>query len=74
MGIQDRDYMKRQSRNRSGDGSISGSGEDGPPPTDSKVEEFFSGFLQRHPRFFVYLGVAFAVVIIIALILAKLGI
>ena len=62
--------MKRPSR---GGGLRPGSGDDGPPPTDSKVEDFFSGFLGRHPRFFVYLGVALAILIIVALLVAKFG-
>ena len=61
MGIRSRDYMKRPS---DGDGE--------PPSTpDSKLEAFLSGFLQRHPRFFIYLGIALAVLIIVGLVIAK---
>ena len=40
---------------------------------DDKLEAFFSGFLRRHPRFFVYLGIALAVLIIVGLLIATLS-
>jgi len=60
MGIQDRDYMKR------------GRDED-PRPTapDDKLEEAVSGFLRRHPRFFLYFAIALVVVAILALVLSR---
>jgi hypothetical protein len=61
MGIKSRDYMKRPSDD---DG-------EGPSTPDNKLEAFLSGFLQRHPRFFVYLGSALVALIIIALLVAK---
>ena len=61
MGIRSRDYMKRPSDD---DGNR-------PPSNDGKVEVFLSRFLQRHPRFFVYLTIALAILVIIALVLAK---
>jgi hypothetical protein len=61
MGIRSRDYMKRPSD------------DDGERPStpEGKLEDFLSGFLQRHPRFFVYLGIALVVLIIVGLLLAK---
>ena len=61
MGIQNRDYMKRPDHD-DGRGSSS----------DSRLEEFFSGFLQRHPRFFIYVGIGLAVSIVIAIVVAML--
>ena len=60
MGIQDRDYMKR------------GRDED-PRPTapDDKLEEAVSGFLRRHPRFFLYFAIALVVLAILALVLSR---
>ncbi len=62
MGIEDRDYMKRSSDE----------GEPLASSPDDKLEAFFSGFLERHPRFFVRLGIAFAILFIVALAAAKL--
>ena len=62
MGIEDRDYMKRSPDE--GDRFASS--------PDDKLGAFFSGFLERHPRFFVHLGIAFAVLVIVALVAAKL--
>jgi hypothetical protein len=63
MGIEDRDYMKR--RSDADDARASSS--------DSGVEELFSRFLQRHPRFFIYVGVGIGVLVVAALILSKLS-
>jgi hypothetical protein len=41
--------------------------------SDSKAEEFLSRFLQKHPRFFLYVGIGLGVLIVIALIVAKLS-
>ena len=61
MGIRSRDYMKRPS---DGDG--------GEPSTpDTKLEAFLSGFLNKHPKFFIYLSVALVALIVIALLIAK---
>jgi hypothetical protein len=38
---------------------------------DGKLEAFLGGFLQRHPRFFMYLGIALGAVIILGLAIAK---
>jgi hypothetical protein len=62
MGIRSRDYMKRPSD----DG-----GSERPSSTDSKLEAFLSGFLQRNPRFFIYLTIAIIVLIVIGLVAAK---
>ncbi len=61
MGIRSRDYMKRPSE---GDG-------DRPSTPDGKVEAWLSGFLERNPRFFVYLGAAIVALVIIAFLIAK---
>ena len=62
MGIQNRDYMKRPSDDDERRASSS----------DSKLEALLSGFLQRHPRFFIYVGISLAVLVIAAIIVAKL--
>jgi hypothetical protein len=61
MGIRDRDYMKRPSDD---DGRRESSSE-------SKAEEFFSRFLQRHPRFFLYASIGLAALVLLALLLAR---
>jgi hypothetical protein len=63
MGIRDREYMKKPSDD---DGRQSSS-------TDSKLEEFLSGFLARHPRFFLYVSIGLVVLVIAALIIAKVS-
>jgi hypothetical protein len=63
MGIQDRDYMRR----RSDDGGESSS------PADSRIEALVSGFLRRHPRFLVYVGVGLGALGLITLIVAKIS-
>ena len=60
MGIQDRDYMKRPSDD-----------DDRGSSPDSKAEEFFSRFLRKNPRFFLYVSLAIGALIIIGLIIAK---
>jgi hypothetical protein len=62
MGILNRDYMKRPS----GDDDRHASS------PDSRAEEFFSRFMERHPRFFLYVGIGLAAVIIVAIIVARL--
>lgn len=62
MGILNRDYMKRPPDDDDQRASSS----------DSKAEEFITRFLQRHPRFFVYVGVGLAVLVIAAILVAKL--
>jgi len=63
MGIRDRDYMKRPS---------DGNGPRG-PSLDSKAEEIASRFLQKHPRFFLYVGIGLAALIVIAFIVDRLS-
>jgi hypothetical protein len=46
-------------------------GDQRPCSTDSKLEKFLSGFLQRHPRFFVHLTVAIILLVILSLLAAK---
>jgi len=64
MGIWNRDYMKRPPDD-DGDESRGASG------SGSKLEEFFSGFLQRHPRFFIYVGIGLAVLVVVAFAVVK---
>ena len=61
MGIQDRDYMRRPPED---DGQYSSS-------PDSRLEELFSGFLQRHSKLLVYFAVGLVILFLIALIAAK---
>ena len=63
MGLDDRDYMRRAS-NDEAQGGVS---------PDEKLEAFFSGFLSRHPRFLIVAGVVVAVVIVLAMLIAKMG-
>jgi len=61
MGIQSRDYMKRTS-----DG-----GSHQPSSPDDQLEAFLSGFLRKHPRFFIYLGIGIVFLILLGLFVAK---
>ena len=63
MGIQNRDYMKRPSDDDHRRESSSGSG----------AEEFFAQFLQRHPRFFIYVALGLAALVVVAIVVAMLG-
>jgi high-affinity Fe2+/Pb2+ permease len=63
MGIQNRDYMKRPSDDDDDRRASS---------SDSKAEEFLTRFLQRHPRFFIYVGVGLAALVVAAIIVAVL--
>jgi len=60
MGIRDRDYMKNPS-DEGGEGTSS---------TDSKIEVFFSGFLQTNPRVFLYVRIGLGALIVIGLVIA----
>jgi len=62
MGIQSRDYMKRRPDDDDGGRSST---------PDGKLEDFLSGFLRRHPRFFLYVGIALAGLIVAGLLVAK---
>lgn len=57
MGIQDRDYMKKPSP----------SGRHPRSPED-RLEDFFSDFLEKHPKFFLHVGIGFGILLVIALI------
>jgi hypothetical protein len=61
MGLQDRDYMKRPADDDA----------QRAPSLDGKLEEFFSGFLNRHPRFLLLAGVALAFLVVLAIVVAK---
>ena len=62
MGLNDRDYMKRPV-----DDDVTYAA-----PADERLEAMLSGFLRRHPRFFLYVGIGLVVVIIMTLIIARL--
>jgi hypothetical protein len=68
MGIQDRDYMKRRpSDDDDRRGGSSGSS------TGANAEEMVSRFLERHPKFFWYAGIALGALVVIGLAIAKLS-
>jgi len=76
MGIGDRDYMKRRpedggNRPRRG-GYDAGSGDGSGDSTEARLEAFFRGILRRHPRFFLWMGLALAGLVLVALVVAKL--
>jgi len=61
MGIQDRDYMKRRTS-------------EAPEPSSTlagKLEAFFSGILQRHPRLPIAVGIVLAALIVAAFLTAR---
>jgi len=63
MGIRDRDYMRKRP-------------DEGPSrrsPADSRLEGFLSGFLARHPRLLLGVGIALAALVIIAVVFAAIG-
>jgi hypothetical protein len=41
--------------------------------SDSKLEAFLWGFLERHPRFFLYVGIGLAVLVITVVVATKLA-
>jgi hypothetical protein len=57
MGIRDRDYMKRPSDDDDG--------------SSSKAEEMAQKLLNKFPRFLMYCGIGFVVLIVIALVALK---
>ena len=61
MGIRDRDYMKRPSDDDARRASS----------PDAKLEAFLSGFLSRHPRFFLVASVVLAVLVVLAIVVTK---
>jgi len=63
MGLLDRDYMKRPPE------------EDARPAStpDARLEALLSGFLNRHPRFFLLAGVLLATLILVAILIARLA-
>ena len=60
MGIYNRDYMKRPDDEREGASS-----------PDARLEAFFSSFLQKHPRFFLYLGIGIVALFALAFVIIK---
>jgi len=61
MGIHDRDYMRRRPDD---DSPRSG-------PADEKLEAFFSGFLARHPRLPMAIGITLVLLVVLAILLVK---
>jgi len=59
MGIQDRDYMKRRRE------------DDEARYDSSSTENALRRFLQKYPRFFLYLVIAIGVLIVVAAIATK---
>lgn len=51
MGFQDRDYMRSRGDHR---------------PSSESVEQSLSHFLERHPRFFTYVGVLVGALVVVA--------
>lgn len=62
MGIQDRDYMKRRS-----DDDFDGSS------TELKAEEIAQRLLNKFPRLFLFCGIGFVILILIALVVLKIS-
>ena len=61
MGIHNRDYMKRPSDDD----------HDRASSPDARLEAFFSGFLQKHPRFFLYLAIGIIALFALAFVAIK---
>ena len=64
MGIQNRDYMKRPSDDDDGGGLENNS-------AAAKWDRFFSRLLRRHPRFLVIFCGVLALLVIVALLIAR---
>jgi hypothetical protein len=62
MGIRDRDYMKRRPDDDD-DGSA----------LESKAEEIAQRFLNKLPRLLLFCGIAFVILILIALVIFKIA-
>jgi len=43
------------------------------PSADDRLDAFFSGFLARHPRFLMYVGVGLGALLVVAWILVRLS-
>ena len=65
MGIQDRDYMKRRR----------GDDDDGRRymEAESKIARWLTAFFEKYPRFGVCLGIVLLLLILAALIIARLS-
>ena len=63
MGLHDRDYMRRDLDEDGANASSS----------DEKLEAFFSGFLRRHPRVPMVIGVVLVVVLVVTVVVVKLA-
>ena len=64
MGIQNRDYMKRPSDDDDGGGLENNC-------AAAKWERFFGRFLKRHPRFLVIFCGVLALLVMVALLIAR---
>jgi hypothetical protein len=63
MGLDDRDYMKRRPDDDAPHGSS----------PDEKLESFISGFLARHPKLPIVIGVSMVLVVVVVVIGIKLA-
>ena len=63
MGLDDRDYMRRSPDDDSQRSSS----------PDEKLESFLSGFLARHPKLPMVIGVALVVLVIAVIVGVKLA-
>jgi hypothetical protein len=63
MGLHDRDYMKRSPDDDARRGSS----------PDEKLESFVSGFLTRHPKLPIVIGIALIVLVFAVVIGIKLA-
>lgn len=63
MGLDDRDYMKRSPDDDARRGSS----------PDEKLESFVSGFLARHPKLPMVIGIALVVLVIAVIVGVKLA-
>ncbi|MEI7729906.1 MAG: hypothetical protein WCO56_10070 [Verrucomicrobiota bacterium] len=41
--------------------------------SESNAEEFLANFLQRHPRFFIYVGIGLVALIVIAVVVTMIA-
>ena len=63
MGLDDRDYMKRSPDDDARRGSS----------PDEKLESFVSGFLTRHPKLPMVIGITLVVLVIAVIVGVKLA-
>lgn len=62
MGIRDRDYMKRRPDD-----------DDGGSSAESKAEDLAQRLLNNFPRFLLYCGIGFVILLLIAFVVFKIA-